>query len=152
MDTVKQEIQLAIDRIGLKPNAFRELSDQDAEPIFKLALDHFVGSVDRRWWWEGFIGESVSRKAEQGFTRLVEIVPDPNAHVWFIVEENQLPFYPVYEATPIAAQRVIGECYGFEYYLVAKDMTWLLCENHHDWLIGIGEPICGRLSSLFPQS
>jgi len=82
----------------------------------------------------------------------VEIVPDPNERVWFIAEESRLPFYPVYEATPNAAQRVIEECYGFEYYLVAKDMTWLLCENHHGWLIGVGELICDRLCSLFPQS
>jgi hypothetical protein len=51
----------------------------------------------------------------------------------------------VYDATPAAAQAVIGECYGFEYYLIAKDLSWLLCENHHDTLIGIGEVVRSRI-------
>ena len=81
----------------------------------------------------------------------MEIVPDPSEHVWFIVEETNLPFYPVYDATTLAAQAVIGECYGFEYYLVAKTMTWILCENHHGRLIGVGNEICDRLGKLLSE-
>jgi hypothetical protein len=62
-----------------------------------------------------------------------------------VAEDDQLPFYPVFDGKPSAAQRVIGECCGFEYYLIAKDLTWLLCENHHDWLIAIGEQVRSRL-------
>ena len=63
------------------------------------------------------------------------------------VEDDQLPFYPVYDSTPQAAQAVIGECYAFEYYLIAKDLSWLLCENHHDTLIGVGDEVRRRMAA-----
>lgn len=148
MKTVKDEIRLAVDRLRLQPQVFRELSDEDAEAIFSQSLRHFVGAVDRRWWWEAFNVPSALRQFDQGFKRLVDIVPDPEVHLWFIVEEVQLLFYPVYEATTRAAQAIVGECYGFEYYLVPKDMSWILCENHHDCLVGAGDAICSRLLSL----
>jgi hypothetical protein len=44
----------------------------------------------------------------------------------------------VYDATPAVVQQIIGECYGFEYYLIAKNLSWLLCENHHDMVIAVG--------------
>jgi hypothetical protein len=49
-----------------------------------------------------------------------------------------LPYFPVYDATPAVVQQIIGECYGFEYYLIAKNLSWLLCENHHDMVIAVG--------------
>ncbi len=64
------------------------------------------------------------------------------------MEDDQLPFYPVYEGTPEAIQAVIGECYGFEYYLVAKDLSWLICETHHDDMIAIGTEVEEHLRQL----
>ena len=83
-----------------------------------------------------------------GWKYLSALVPNPNDSIWFIAEDDELPFYPVYEATPRAIEMLIGECSFFEYYLVAKDMSWLLCENHHDCLIGVGSQVTSRLSEL----
>jgi hypothetical protein len=69
------------------------------------------------------------------------LVPDASEHVWFIVEDDSLPFYPVYDAIPRAISAVIGECYGFEYYIVQRDLEWLLCENHHNRMIGVGKNV-----------
>jgi hypothetical protein len=69
------------------------------------------------------------------------LVPNAQEKVWFIVEEDQMPFYPIYDATPAAIAKIIPECYGFEYYLVPKDKNWIFCENHHDRLIAVGEPV-----------
>ena len=49
-----------------------------------------------------------------------------------------LPFFPVYDATPATIQRVIGQCYAFEYYLISKDLGWLWAENHHDTMFAVG--------------
>lgn len=51
----------------------------------------------------------------------------------------------IYETTPAVAQAVIGECYAFEYYVVARDLGWLVCENHHDVVIAGGAPVEERL-------
>jgi hypothetical protein len=148
MTSTRDEINAAIRSLGLSPTIFRALSDAEAQAIFQSALTHFVGGDDRRWWWEAFTDSSISRQVDDGWRFLTTLVPEPEKSVWFIAEDDQSAFYPVYDATPIAASQVIGECVGFEYYLVAKDMSWLLCENHHDMLIGVGEPIESRLAQL----
>jgi hypothetical protein len=49
-----------------------------------------------------------------------QIVPNPDELVWFIAEDSHLPHYPVFETSPNVATQIIGGCYGFEYYLIAK--------------------------------
>jgi hypothetical protein len=147
---VKIEIQDAIQRLGLNDSNIKLLPDDQATPIFRAAHSHFVASSDRRWWWEDFrfSATRVRFSDQKGFLRLEKIVANQEEKVWFIVEDDQLPFYPVYEATAKAIQAVVGECSGFEYYLVAKDLSWLVCETHHDQLIAIGEEVESRLRQL----
>src|SRR5689334_18923019 len=134
-ETVKDEIQNAIQTLGLSDSAIKLLPADEGHRIYNMALSHFVASGERRWWWEDFRFPSTSVRFDdqKGFERIEEIVPNKREKVWFVVEDedDQLPFYPVYEATPEAAQAVIGECYGFEYYLIAQNLSWLLCETHH---------------------
>ena len=76
---------------------------------------------------------------------ITEFVPDANEQVWFIVEDDSLPFYPVYDTTSAAIRAVIAECYGFEYYIVQREFEWLLCETHHNRMIGVGRVVEERL-------
>jgi hypothetical protein len=148
MNSTRTEIERAVKSLQMPASKFRALPDAEAESVFQAALKHFVNGGDRRWWWEAFVGKSVSRKVDNGWKLLACVVPAPDQNVWFIAEDDQLTSYPVFDATPEAVEQVIGECFGFEYYLIAKDMTWLLCENHHDYLIAVGEPVASRLSQL----
>ncbi len=147
---MEDEIQDAIQRLGLSESDIKLLPDEEGLSVFNAALSHFVASGDRRWWWEDFRFPSTTVRFpdQRAFERIEKIVPNKREKVWFIVEDDQLPFYPVYEATPEAIQAVIGECYGFEYYLVAKDLSWLLCETHHDDLIAIGTEVEEHLRQL----
>jgi hypothetical protein len=54
----------------------------------------------------------------------------------------------VCEASIEDIRDVIGECFGFEYYVVPKGLEWLLCENHHDILIAVGDAVRGRLIDM----
>ena len=38
--------------------------------------------------------------------------------------------------------------YGFEYYIVSKKFEWLLGEDHHGVLIGIGQPMAEKIEYL----
>lgn len=149
-ESVKDEIRNAIRKLGLKESDIRLLPDEQGLATFNAVLSCFVTSGNRRWWWEDFRfpSTSVHFSDQKGFERIGEVVPSKREKVWFIVEEDQLPFYPVYEATPEAIQAVIGECYGFEYYLIAKDLKWLVCETHHDGLIAIGTEVEKRLQQF----
>jgi hypothetical protein len=148
MYIIRQDIDAAIQSLQITPDLFRPLSDAESAQVVRQVLDKFVGGVQRTWWWEALGPGAVSRHVQDGFKLVAEIVPAPDEIVWFIAEDDDNSGFPVYEATPRAAQQVIGECAYFEYYLVAKDMSWLLCENHHDVLIGVGEAVTTRLARL----
>ena len=126
------------------------MPEHESRQLFDRFLRRFTGGVDARWWWEHFTDPvSVWRPEDgHGFERLTLIVPDPGERVWFVAEDDELDHYPVYEATVRSAQLVIGNCYGFEYYLIAKDLSWLLCENHHDTLTAVGDGVRERLDAL----
>ena len=146
MPSVKDEIRAAIESLRLSSNDFKELLDEDAEPIYHQALRRFVPKGEPRWWWEHFASKAaVDFPAGDGWQHITEFVPDASKHVWFIVEDDSLPFYPVYDATPSAIRAVIAECYGFEYYIIEREFEWLLCETHHNRMVGVGEAVEERL-------
>lgn len=144
---ITDEIENAIKELSLSEGEFRQLPSQEAEPLYRELVNYFVEGGDRRWWWESFLkpSESVQFSDGKGFERITDIVPNKKENVWFVAEEDQLPFYPIYEATPETIQKVIGECYGFEYYIIPKSKEWLLCENHHDYVVGVGELVLSKL-------
>ena len=142
---VLDEVNKAITHLNLQ-DAIR-LVDDNGELYLEL-LQHFVEGGDRRWWWESFKDESESITIEdgKGFERLGKIVPNSDEVVWLVVEDEQLPYYPIFECSVSDAVSVIGECFAFEYYLTPKSKKWLICENHHDYVIGVGCEITKRLS------
>jgi len=149
MELVTTEIDNALRVLSVPVELFRLLPSDEGSILYQELLEEFVTDGDRRWWWESFSKPSASKTFEngKGFEKIAKLVPDPHEAVWFIVEEDQLPFYPIYEATPAAIQKVIGECYGFEYYIIPKSKEWLLCENHHNRMVCIGKQITERLEA-----
>ena len=150
--TVIDEIVGAVDLLRKRgvPVAASLLDPSQGRIIFDEARRAFVKGEDRRWWWESLRLPHVSRRFStgDGWRRLAEIAPDPNELVWFIAEEDRLPFYPVFEMTPSNASLILGECYGFEYYLVSKNFDWLICENHHDTMFAVGDDVSATLSTV----
>jgi hypothetical protein len=146
MASVKDEIRAAVERLNLSADIFKELPNDEGEVIYRRALRRFVPEGEPRWWWEHFSsGTGVDFPAGDGWQHISEFVPDPGEHVWFIVEDDSLPFYPVYDAKASAIPAVIAECYGFEYYIIPRDFRWLLCETHHNRMIGVGEILEDKL-------
>jgi hypothetical protein len=138
--SIRDEIDDARRQLRLSTEQLAEVEDGRARELTTAFLARFTGGEDVRWWWEYFPmpAAAVHFDDGKGFTRITAIVPDPDERIWFVTEDDQLPYFPVYETTPAIAQQVIGQCYGFEYYLIAKDLGWLLCENHHDTLFATG--------------
>jgi len=148
--TIRTEIAAALTTLHAPPGDFRELPDSEAAKVRARIEAVFMNAHDPKWWWEHFRLPTASVRFEdqKAFRRICDVVPDPDEAVWFVAEDDQLPYFPVFEATPSLIMAVIGECYGFEYYLIAKDYSWLLCENHHDYLIGMGETVRSRLEAV----
>lgn len=152
METVVDEIRRAAATLALSVNELRELPEAESEAVFRAALGRFVASGDRYRWWEDFRspGKSVHFPAGDGWRHLIEVAPNADEKVWFIVQEDSLSHYPVFETTTRHAVAVVGESYGFEFYLVAKNLSWLLCETHHDVVCAIGEAVEKRLLNHAP--
>jgi hypothetical protein len=150
MPLVTEEIEKARITLGLEEADIHLLSPEKNADLYNELCVHFVEGGDRKWWWESFKEkeQSLLVEGEMGFKLIPSLVPDPDERLWFVVEEDQMKFYPIYETTASLASSVIGECYGFEYYLIPKDKSWLLCENHHDRIIGIGSCVTGKLGDV----
>jgi hypothetical protein len=71
----------------------------------------------------------------------------PQERVWFLAEEKcQRPKFWIYEGKAGAVQKVLAKGgTWYEYYLVSKKYEWLLCENHHGYLIGSGEKMIEKM-------
>lgn len=141
MTDVTDEIDKAIEALGLGHDTFRMVSGKESEILINELVENFVEGGDRKWWWEAFKIKPIHRLTshENPFRLLTSIVPDADDKIWFVVEDDLSPHYPVYEANTRVIADVIGECFAFEYYLIPKDKLWLLCENHHGVLFGLGK-------------
>lgn len=147
---VTDEIDKARGVLSVPESDFRRLPDSESVLVYSDLLNTFVTGGDRRWWWEAFRQTSTAIKFDddKGFERIPSIVPDCREVAWFIAEEDNLAYFPVYEGTLEAITKILGECYFFECYIVPKSKKWLLCENHHGYLIGVGNDIEERLARV----
>lgn len=143
---VLEEIFGAIQKLSMN-DEFHLLGDNETENLYKDLLNTFVIGGDRRWWWESFSKPSISVKFDndKAFLEVTEIVPDKSEIVWFIVEDDQAPYYPIFESTPENIVNVIGECFAFEYYIIPKSKHWLLCEDHHNFLHVVSAQVIDKM-------
>lgn len=88
----------------------------------------------------------VSFRNDDAFLYLDKLV-DEDEKVWFIASEPDYKHW-VYESRVKAIQKLIGNTYYFEYYIVSRKYEWLICENHHGLLMGIGEKAKERIRTL----
>ena len=145
MGEVKDEIKSAIKTLGLSGKDIKLLDDATGEKVFTDCLNYFVKSGDRRWWWEDFKQRSFSfQETDKPFELLNDIIPETKGNVWLIVEDDNEPYYPVYDTKPEIIKDIIGQCFAFEYYIIDKNKEWLICENHHNRLIGVGDKLRER--------
>lgn len=139
---IKDEIQNAISKLNLTVSDIRLLDKTQGENIFNECVSYFLNSGDRRWWWEDFKFPAFSVTGlDNPLNYLDKIIPLTDGNVWLIVEDNNAPFYPVYDCNPRVIKNIIFECFSFEYYIVDKNKEWLLCENHHNRLIAVGDKL-----------
>jgi hypothetical protein len=42
-------------------------------------------------------------------------------------------------SSPQSLERILAESPGFEFFLTNEDVDYVLCFNHHNYLIGVGQ-------------
>jgi hypothetical protein len=145
----RDEIRAAAERLGLPPSRLRILPDDEASGVWRGVEARFVGEPRGGWWWEHFGPESDAARylgeASHGYRYITEIVPPGTADLWLIAGDCLDRSFVVCEGAIEDIRDVIGECHGFEYFVAPKGLDWILCENHHDVLIVVGDAIRARL-------
>lgn len=148
MDFIRREINLVIEQLNLNKVQIKEVGKNEWKDILNEIMNTFVNwtASSPFWLWEHFKeAYSIDYSNQDAYKDLSKLVDDSEL-VWFLVKENrEMPKFWVYEGLIKPIQSVIEECSKFEYYIVSKKYSWLLCENHHGYLIGTGEKMIAKM-------
>lgn len=146
--SLKHELLQTAVTLGLPTTSFRAVGITEWAPIMKRIEDRFVSARYDKilWWWDGYLKGPVHAVLLPGWPvdALNKLIP-LHEKVWFIAEDDK---FWLFEADVESIQQVLAESYAFGYYIVSKKYEWLLCENHHDVLFGVGETIIEKLKQV----
>ncbi len=148
---LRDEIKFATDSLDITDTEFKEVSKYQWEQIQKTVEDTFIvgkaHNLSMMPYWEHLKGDyfNISFPKDNAFVYLDNLI-DNSQPVWFLAQDNSKLW--IYEGLISSIREVIEECYAFEYYIVSKKYSWLLCENHHGCLIGIGEDLVRKMKAL----
>lgn len=124
----------------------RIVEDPERAMVIARAREQFVDDVGALFWWEHLIDPVSWWQTERGYRHLPRLAPEDDC--WLIAgltdDDSRMV---VVACTPLIAAALMGECPAFEYALLDRPMTWMIIENHHDTLFGVGT-IVGRMNSL----
>jgi len=141
-------IREVVGRLGLPQEACALVGAAESEGLLPRILTRFTGRVQPGFWWEQLVlpDESFQVLDGRSLEYLLQIVPDANLPVWVVTFWGDPP--EVFASTPAAIAADFAECHLFEFFVVPKDLSWLVGENDHDYLIAVGEPVASRLRRI----
>ena len=157
MPGFKDELLQLSKSLGISPQDFNAVGIHAWPSIMQKIESVFVIKTNSNtrfnWWWESFKGSSFSMFFENDLasTVLHQLI-DGKETVWFVVcdtDHDPSKFW-LFQATIRAIQTVLNEHCFFEYYIVSKKYSWLLCETDHSKLVGIGS-IVTKMKALHPN-
>jgi hypothetical protein len=149
--TLRDTLTETVKCLAFDAKRFRLLGPHEYESVLKAVTEQFLNvgtkGIDFQWWWENFKGNTASFQASNAYKLLPQLLPH-NQTLWFIVEDGSKKngCFWVYEADADAIAQVLAASHRFEYYVASKKRDWLLCENHHEVLIAVGEPMIEALN------
>lgn len=151
----RSHVEEAVKALSLSDCDFRLVSLHDYERILVAILDRFTTLGKKGFnysgWWGSFKEQHSSVYPADAPAALRELV-SPQETVWFVAENKgsakQHGNFWLYEGKVAAVVKVIEEMYAFEYYIVSKKFEWLLGEDHHGVLVGVGQPITEKIERL----
>ena len=127
MGTITKEIDIAIKSLNIRPELFLKLEKEQNEKLYEILLDKFVKSGNRRWWWEDFKLSSYTFEEDPDrIEQLRKILADIKETVWFMPEDDENDFYPIYEATPNVIPAILSECFLFSIYIFQIKRPFIL--------------------------
>jgi len=129
--TLRDDINFIIKESNIKGFSFDRLTAY--KKLLNRIADKFLinGRMDLNhvWLWDRFRNPKVISTNTDSSNLLTEYLLF-NELYWFLASEEDGKYW-VAESTGKAIIQIIDEMYLFEYYIVERNLNWILCENHH---------------------
>jgi len=138
--------------VGLPSTRFRQVGPTRFAAVLDRILETFtrggIANRDSLWLWDD-LQEPCHALIRPDVCRVIRPASTP---VWFMTEDHgrtkRHSNYWLFEGDLGAVVDVIENHYHMEYYVVSRKLDWMLLENHHDVLYGVGEWIVARLHAI----
>ena len=106
--------------------------DQDHE-VFTNLYTH-LSSLRESPSWKGFWHSSSSAPESNWRVSvpLSQMASQKDEVVWFVVDLPLISYWPVFEGTIEAIEVVTKERQLFEYYVISKELAWVIAKSRHD--------------------
>lgn len=133
---IQGDILRAAQKFGL---GVKVLSDDDKDAVVKQVRRRFI-KTDRKGWplWHDDFQDSYDVQDELAWTWVGEFIKQNDA-VLFFNPDVALSAFLV--AGGKAVDTLLEETTSVEFYITNRAVDYLLCWNHHDYLIALGSAI-----------
>ena len=140
---------------GIPPGRFRQVRPSRWTAILDRVLKVFtprgVLNRNRDWLWEDFAQPCHVLRRPHTPATLLEL-DVASCRVWLILEDfdctKRAGRHWLFEGDLGAVVEVLNNMHFMEFYVVARDLEWMVAENHHDMLFGVGEHGAQMLRAL----
>jgi hypothetical protein len=109
----------------------------EVERMISKVIDKFAGGSKSMPLWE-HLKDDLSVNSKDAWLWLGELIGDVETIMFFNPTDEKEAFC-FNKGDDVVS--VLGETYGFEFYLTNRDLEYLICFNHHDVLIVCGNAI-----------
>lgn len=111
-----------------------EISESQSAEIIKKITKKYTTEKENRYLWEEIV-DYFSINNKDAWQWVSEFIGNSEAIMFFNNSDERKAFL-FQNGNDLVS--VLSETYGFEFYITDKDLTYLLCFNHHDILISSG--------------
>ena len=145
-------IQLEIERAASALHVQLALiNETDRDGVREKALHDFVTQPFHfRWLWEHLI-DCENINDPEGWKYIDEFVNKKRVVLFF----NEFEDKSMFELDGSRLTELIGECYGFEFYVTDAAADFLICYNHHDCLFATGTAknwLANKITTIRPSN
>ena len=132
MSHIRKEIIRAAKKLGIEVSEFTQ---SESLSIINQIIAKYAGGKKGAFLWENFVEHRVLSKDPEAWKLLSGIIGKKKT-IMFFNPEDELSAFKLNNGNDLVA--ILGETFGFEFYLTDESMDYVLCFNHHDYLIGCG--------------
>lgn len=135
MNTLRDELNEVISSENIQGLEFLRMNDWQwiMDKLAGTFLSHGKQSLDRIWLWDSIKEPYTSYQTNDGIDELNSLLSQSGTY-WFIVSDEDGKYW-ILDGTGKAIIKTLSATRYFEYYITNKEISWLVCENHHGVMV-----------------